>query len=671
MGSTNSKNLPYVHISIDSKGAAAPGRGGASSQQGREKYIPYQRDDHPRSRMARTARPNDSGRSGAYGQRRQSVPPPAGPQPPRQAVSPYPSADPYGYDPYWDDPYGWNGYPYWDRYGIPLHNGYIGLHPSYYDPRRLYDRINREAARFARGYPHPFGVPFDPYGDPFGPLDGYPYDLRAYGWGRGDDPLYDDGYDLEDACYEHPGSFEEEEEMLPRRSGGRDPYAEAFFDDKDGYERSSARKRAGALPPPKVTPRATSLGSTEAPRSADPLSDEPIPRRAKVIDPLESGEVGESARAPWATSGNNVRPYHDVPSPLRPQRPQSVGGPSSMGGAAGISGPLALRHSRLLENMYYADPALGAPVPRFQRSGTYGGYGAGVQGRTGSGPHGFAPQGAMGRAVFLSPSSYPSPMRSGSAYGRPMGRIGQRSSGPGGAPTRQRSQDRLGAPLLDRHAIEETTIFDQPSQSLYEGMRGMEKDHAKKKRKVIIVALIIVAIAAAVAAFFILRPEAPDQGSEGLEPVTGLTFGEDASSASSSSGSAQASSATSSSAGSQSGSSSSGSSTSSANNLAGVVVYQYTAKLPTGITYTAEETVTFNAAGEGEFVTTKMEFPDEESCKSYTDSQKKDYGANYTIDEIDGATATVTVNISGLHQDREAYEMSLRNSVEDLVVLKK
>lgn len=66
-----------------------------------------------------------------------------------------------------------------------------------------------------------------------------------------------------------------------------------------------------------------------------------------------------------------------------------------------------------------------------------------------------------------------------------------------------------------------------------------------------------------------------------------------------------------------------------------------------------------------------MQFPTEEAAKDFTDSLARDLGAKYTLDSLNGANATVTVDNSGLGLDRQSYENALRYSVDDLVILKK
>ena len=81
--------------------------------------------------------------------------------------------------------------------------------------------------------------------------------------------------------------------------------------------------------------------------------------------------------------------------------------------------------------------------------------------------------------------------------------------------------------------------------------------------------------------------------------------------------------------------------------------------------------MTFDAEGACEFTTMEMEFPNDAACRAYVDVLSNDYGSKLTVDSMDGAKATVTIDNSSLHLDREEYENTLRYSVQDLVILRK
>lgn len=233
------------------------------------------------------------------------------------------------------------------------------------------------------------------------------------------------------------------------------------------------------------------------------------------------------------------------------------------------------------------------------------------------------------------------------------------------APDGGASED-IGKPVLDEQAIAESSIFDEPSVSLEEGMRGMESDH-RKHRKVIAIVLIVVAVVALalILVLGIISGSGSTQGSS--SEAQSQTQASQSSSSSSSSKSSKAGSAASS--GSSGSSSSSSSSTSGSQ--AGYMSFQYTATTANGVSYTCMETVTFKPNGDCEFTTMDMEFPDAESATAFVDSLSNDYGSNFTLDSQNGAEATVTIDNSGLHLNRKEYEQALRASAEDVVILEK
>lgn len=209
----------------------------------------------------------------------------------------------------------------------------------------------------------------------------------------------------------------------------------------------------------------------------------------------------------------------------------------------------------------------------------------------------------------------------------------------------------IGEPLLDGRAIAESSMFDEPAGSIAEGMSGLDEDREKRKK------IIVVAVAAAAAVFALIL----------LVLLVLGVFETDAEADAANASSSQAAYSSSSAYGSTTGTSSS----SSSKGAAGSVVYQYNATTFNGEKYSVKETVTFQSNGDCEFTTMEMTFPSADVAKSFTDTLQRDYGSNYTLDSLDGANATVTIDNSGLHLDREEYEDALRYSVEDLVVLKK
>ncbi|MCI9129069.1 MAG: hypothetical protein HFJ65_01945 [Eggerthellaceae bacterium] len=212
-------------------------------------------------------------------------------------------------------------------------------------------------------------------------------------------------------------------------------------------------------------------------------------------------------------------------------------------------------------------------------------------------------------------------------------------------------------PLIDSDVLEESTMFDAPPISIEEGMKDADKSH-KTGRKLLIgvLVLIILALGAAVAFFAV-------NGSVGIPEITISTSG--------GSSDGQGSSSTQASSDAAGPSQEDAGASGAATGGAGSVTYQYTAKTPQGVEYTVEESTTFNNEGKCTFTTMKMQFPNEDAAKTFTDSLARDLGSKYTLDSMNGANATVTVDNSGLGLDREDYENALRYSVEDLVILKK
>ncbi len=201
-------------------------------------------------------------------------------------------------------------------------------------------------------------------------------------------------------------------------------------------------------------------------------------------------------------------------------------------------------------------------------------------------------------------------------------------------------------------ASDSASLFDQPPVPITEGMKSADTSHKKLRRVIIIVLLVVVLALGGIVGYLVYSGTVnPD------ELVPHITIEAPSGDSASSGGSA-------------SGSFSSSSGSASIDD-AGSVVYQYTALTSDGTAYTVEETATFSDEGYCEFTTMKMKFPDADKAKSFTDNLARDYGSSFTLDVLDGANATVTIDNSSLHLDREKYEESLRYSVEDLVILKK
>lgn len=210
-------------------------------------------------------------------------------------------------------------------------------------------------------------------------------------------------------------------------------------------------------------------------------------------------------------------------------------------------------------------------------------------------------------------------------------------------------------PLLDAKAIEESTIFDEPPISIAEGMKDADKSHSKGRRALIASLVLIIVALVGVLAFI---------GTTGSIPVPEfhITTVDNI---------GKGDSGTSSAAGDGNGTTEGVVELEAVNNGAGSVTYRYTAETSSGVEYTVEEKTTFDDSGNCTFTTMNMQFPTEAAAKEFTDSLARDLGSKYSLDNLNGANATVTVDNSGLGLDRQSYENALRYSVDDLVILKK
>lgn len=219
--------------------------------------------------------------------------------------------------------------------------------------------------------------------------------------------------------------------------------------------------------------------------------------------------------------------------------------------------------------------------------------------------------------------------------------------------------DKVGEPLLDAKAIEDSPMFDKPPVSIEEGMRKSTSGR-KVRRRVIVTVLVVLLLAGGgtVAYMALSQQGVVPQISIETKTVPVTPQGSSSQSASSSSAS--------SSAGSSSASSGTGS-----GDLSGTVVYQYSANTASGVQYKVEETVSFQANGDCQSSTMNMTFPDAASAKTFTDNLARDYGSSFKLDSLNGESAVVTIDNSGLHLSRDEYENALRYSVVDLVVLGK
>lgn len=219
--------------------------------------------------------------------------------------------------------------------------------------------------------------------------------------------------------------------------------------------------------------------------------------------------------------------------------------------------------------------------------------------------------------------------------------------------------DKVGDPLLDAKAIEESPMFDKPPVSIEEGMRKSTSGRRTRRRVLVTLLVVLVLAGGGTGAYVALSHQGvvPQISIETktvpVTPQGSSSQGASSSSASSSAGSSSASSGT------------------GSGDLSGTVVYQYSANTASGVQYKVEETVSFQANGDCQSSTMNMTFPDAASAKTFTDNLARDYGSSFKLDSLNGENAVVTIDNSGLHLSRDEYENALRYSVVDLVVLGK
>lgn len=104
---------------------------------------------------------------------------------------------------------------------------------------------------------------------------------------------------------------------------------------------------------------------------------------------------------------------------------------------------------------------------------------------------------------------------------------------------------------------------------------------------------------------------------------------------------------------------------------AGTVVYSYTGHVGEGGTYVVTETVDFADDGTSAQTTIEGTFGNAATAEQFLEAVKRDYGSDFLEGTAEGERVVVKVDISKLGLDREAYEDALRDSVDDLRVVKK
>lgn len=363
-------------------------------------------------------------------------------------------------------------------------------------------------------------------------------------------------------------------------------------------------------------------------------------QRTAGYPPVQDARTGKQASSPRAASSSMrgaARRPAAVSGPVggATSTARTAASPFPNGPRSNAAVPSVGRNSGPLPNRPTARSGFANPVP----SPAFGRTSGNLPERQGSGAYG------RNSGNIPAPSFTPSAPAVPSVAGRPSTFAASSSQAPG-----------RGKPLLDPHAIEESTIFDEPPIPISEGMKDADKSHSKGRKFAVVGILVALVVLVGVGFFF---------GSKGNLVIPEITITTtNPNNASSGGGDAGSSSAGSEEqpVGTDEGASASG---------AGSVTYKYTAKTPGGVEYTVEESTTFDAEGNCTFTTMRMQFPTESAAKDFTDSLARDLGSKYTLDGLNGANATVTVDNSALGLNREDYENALRYSVDDLVILKK
>lgn len=103
----------------------------------------------------------------------------------------------------------------------------------------------------------------------------------------------------------------------------------------------------------------------------------------------------------------------------------------------------------------------------------------------------------------------------------------------------------------------------------------------------------------------------------------------------------------------------------------GTVIYGYTLTDPNGEPYTVTETVEFGSEGLCGNSTTEATFTNTDAAADYLATVQRDYGKSFVSGSNEGMKTTVTVDVTSSKLDRERYEDALRNTVADLMIIKK
>ena len=103
----------------------------------------------------------------------------------------------------------------------------------------------------------------------------------------------------------------------------------------------------------------------------------------------------------------------------------------------------------------------------------------------------------------------------------------------------------------------------------------------------------------------------------------------------------------------------------------GTVVYRYATQMADGEQRTVTETVRFGKSGLCEMSTMEATFADSDAADAFIDVLRRDYGPAFSEGTVEGSSARATLDIAAHKLDREEYEDALRDSVEDLSIIKK
>ena len=111
--------------------------------------------------------------------------------------------------------------------------------------------------------------------------------------------------------------------------------------------------------------------------------------------------------------------------------------------------------------------------------------------------------------------------------------------------------------------------------------------------------------------------------------------------------------------------------TNSQQDLSGTVVYRYAKPGNEADKTSVTEKVTFGGDGLCESSSLEVQFSDASAAEEFLRALELDFGTAYCEGEVKDNVATAVVDVSSNKLDREGYEDALRDSVVDLVIVKK